>query len=42
MSNCVGYYNYRYFFLFLFHLFVATIYTQGVTVHSVYVNKYSR
>ena len=26
MSNCVGYYNYRYFVLFLFYMFVGSLY----------------
>ena len=32
MSNCVGYYNYRYFVLFLFWLFVGSIYVISITI----------
>lgn len=31
MSNCVGYYNYRYFVLFLFYMFVGSLYVLSTS-----------
>jgi palmitoyltransferase len=31
MANCVGFYNYRYFVLFLLHLFLGCVYAVTLT-----------
>lgn len=36
MNNCVGYFNYRYFFLFLLYIWVGTIYIGSITFNTFY------
>lgn len=35
MNNCIGYYNYRYFVLFLFYLFLGCCYLLLITNSSI-------